>query len=458
MTPDIFGSFGSSSRCSRRAFLRNFTQSRFSSGARWIQERSRTWMSHWLELMFLVDLVLLGVPGLTCSILGTNLGCQHCFARKCQVPKQSLKSQIRWRCCRPLRGLWNLSFSHGIPGHFETTFFEVGNFWGFWSFWAWVSFARSWDPQGRGWCFDTMILLSLSAWQDDCGMATGKSSEAFGVLPDHGFPLGNQTIQIIQAMEMWIFCFPYSMANFLCWRLMEFECRMNCARISKYIRILSTWKVNAFACFAASSWGERIVEVDACCVQLVFGKHDFDCWYFYLRFCKFGIYLLCQYHGEFDRIGFCHFEIWRSGCVEMMRGIGGEGFFFSILGYRRGIARVSPEIRELYCLVLPCLALFCLVPAAATAAGSAVPAAAVAAAYLPTTELRAPQGAHATVVTCRAIGVATALRAWGQRPTLALSGMRAGRCANTPARHVPVMTVCLFGLHHIASVLAPFGW
>ena len=23
----------------------------------------------------------------------------------------------------------------------------------------------------------------------------------------------------------------------------------------------------------------------------------------------FGIYLLCQYHGEFDRIGFCHFEI-----------------------------------------------------------------------------------------------------------------------------------------------------
>jgi hypothetical protein len=52
------------------------------------------------------------------------------------------------------------------------------------------------------WCFDTMILLSLSAWQDDCGMATGKSSEAFGVLPDHGFPLGNQTIQIIQAMEM----------------------------------------------------------------------------------------------------------------------------------------------------------------------------------------------------------------------------------------------------------------
>ena len=47
---------------------------------------------------------------------------------------------------------------------------------------------------------------------------------------------------------------------------------------------------------------------------------------------------------------------------------------------------------------MSCLALSCLVAAAAaattaaTAAGSAGPAAAVAAAYLPTTELRAPQG------------------------------------------------------------------
>ena len=56
-------------------------------------------------------------------------------------------------------------------------------------------------------------------------------------------------------------------------------------------------------------------------------------------------------------IGLCWvFPFWnlRCGCVEMMRGIGGEGFFFSILGYRRGIARVSPEIRELSCLVLSC--------------------------------------------------------------------------------------------------------
>ena len=66
---------------------------------------------------------------------------------------------------------------------------------------------------------------------------------------------------------------------------------------------------------------------------------------------------MCQFHWELDCVGFSPFEIWRCGCVEMMRGIGGEGFFFSILGYRRGIARVSPEIRELYCLVLPCFVL-----------------------------------------------------------------------------------------------------
>ena len=68
---------------------------------------------------------------------------------------------------------------------------------------------------------------------------------------------------------------------------------------------------------------------------------------------------------------------------------------------------------------MSCLALSCLVAAAAaataaTAAGSAGPAAAVAAAYLPTTELRAPQGAHATVVTCPAIGEPCVLEANGK--------------------------------------------
>ena len=62
---------------------------------------------------------------------------------------------------------------------------------------------------------------------------------------------------------------------------------------------------------------------------------------------------MCQFHWELDCVGFCPFEIWRCDCVEMMRGIVGE-VFFSILGYRRGIARVSPEIPELFCLVLPC--------------------------------------------------------------------------------------------------------
>ena len=69
---------------------------------------------------------------------------------------------------------------------------------------------------------------------------------------------------------------------------------------------------------------------------------------------------------------------------------------FSTLGYRRGIARVSPEY-------VSCVALSCVVAAAAaaTAAGSACLAAglaaAVVAAYLPTTELRAPQGVATTL-------------------------------------------------------------
>ena len=109
---------------------------------------------------------------------------------------------------------------------------------------------------------------------------------------------------------------------------------------------------------------------------------------------------MCQFHWELDCVGFSPFEIWRCGCVEMMRGIGGDGFLFSILGYCRSIARVSPDIRELSCLVLSYLVLSCLVAAAAAAAAAAATAATaagssgpVAAAYLHTTELRAPQGA-----------------------------------------------------------------
>ena len=106
---------------------------------------------------------------------------------------------------------------------------------------------------------------------------------------------------------------------------------------------------------------------------------------------------MCQFYWELDCAGFCPFEIWRCDCVEMMRGIGGEGFFFFHF-------RVLPEYCRKYVIVLPCLVLSLLLLLVGLAA-------AVAAAYLPTTELRAPQGARAAVVTGRAIGVATALRA-----------------------------------------------
>ena len=110
----------------------------------------------------------------------------------------------------------------------------------------------------------------------------------------------------------------------------------------------------------------------------------------------------------------------------MMRGIGGE-FFFSILGYRRGIARVSPEIRELSCLVF-CLVLSCRCCCYCCwfCAGFAGPAAAVAAAYLPTTELRASQGAHTAGVTLT-----------GHWP-----GDRGG---NSPACLRPTSNACLVG-------------
>ena len=61
---------------------------------------------------------------------------------------------------------------------------------------------------------------------------------------------------------------------------------------------------------AASSW--------------CFGRHGLEhWWYVYQRSCRFGISLMCQFHWELDCVGFSPFEIWRCGCVEMMRGIGG---------------------------------------------------------------------------------------------------------------------------------------
>ena len=126
-----------------------------------------------------------------------------------------------------------------------------------------------------------------------------------------------------------------------------------------------------------SSWGERIVDVGACCVQLVFWKHFCWSWILLPAFLHVWNLPIVSVPWEFDCVGFCPLAIWRYGYVEMMWGIGGEGFLFSFLGYRRGIARVLPETRELSGLVLSCLA------AAATAATAAT---AVAAAYLAWTD------------------------------------------------------------------------
>ena len=48
------------------------------------------------------------------------------------------------------------------------------------------------------------------------------------------------------------------------------------ATICQTLLLHSTWKPDVFTCFLASSMGERIVEVRACGVQLVFEKHVFD--------------------------------------------------------------------------------------------------------------------------------------------------------------------------------------
>ena len=51
------------------------------------------------------------------------------------------------------------------------------------------------------------------------------------------------------------------------------------------LKIHPIWKLNAFTCFVAFSWGERFLEVGACCVQLVFWKAWFGTLIFYLRSC-----------------------------------------------------------------------------------------------------------------------------------------------------------------------------
>ena len=125
--------------------------------------------------------------------------------------------------------------------------------------------------------------------------------------------------------------------------------------LSKVNHYTPFWKLNAFTCFVAFSWGKDFWKSVRAASRWCFGRHVLEHWYFYLHSCRFGISLMCQFHWELDCVGFSPFEIWRCGC-----------------------------------------------------------AAAVAAAYLPTTELRAPQGAHATVVTCPAIGEPCVLEANGK--------------------------------------------
>ena len=202
----MFGSLGSSSRCSRRAFLRNFTQSRFSSGARRLNSGNESHM----------DIALTWI----------DVSRWPCFARSSEVDIFNFRNKfgLPALCCPEMSGVEAepqvpnpLAMLPPLAWSVKPLIFSWN------SRTLWDDFLWSWEllgllkllslsfictvmgSPGQGmmfWCFDTMILLSLSAWQDDCGMATGKSSEAFGVLPDHGFPLGNQTIQIIQAMEM----------------------------------------------------------------------------------------------------------------------------------------------------------------------------------------------------------------------------------------------------------------
>ena len=77
-------------------------------------------------------------------------------------------------------------------------------------------------------------------------------------------------------------------------------------------------------------WGKDFWKLVRAASSWCFGRHGLEHRYFYLRSCRFGISLMCQFHWELDCVGFSPFEIWRCGCVEMMRGIGGEGFLFSI--------------------------------------------------------------------------------------------------------------------------------
>ena len=123
------------------------------------------------------------------------------------------------------------------------------------------------------------------------------------------------------------------------------------------------WKLNAFTCFVAFSLGERFLEVGACCVQLVFWKTWFGTSRFYLRSCRFGSSLMCQFHWELDCVGFPLLKFGDVVVLKWWRGLAARGSCFPFRvspGYRQSIAGNAAWV-VLPCLVLPCLALSCLV-------------------------------------------------------------------------------------------------
>ena len=149
---------------------------------------------------------------------------------------------------------------------------------------------------------------------------------------------------------------------------------------------------------------------------------------------------MCPFHWELDCVGFSPFEIWRCDCVEMMREIDS---FFPFLGIAGILARVSPEIRELSCLVLSCRCCCYCCWFSWSCCGCCC------CCCLPSRYRAA----------CATRGTRSGRHWLGDRwPTLAWPGMRAGRCANAPGFVWHRRLVCLFGLHpslHLYLWLVP---
>ena len=67
---------------------------------------------------------------------------------------------------------------------------------------------------------------------------------------------------------------------------------------------------------AASSW--------------CFGRHGLEHWYFYLRSCRFGISLMCQFHWELDCVGFPLLKFGDVVALKWWGGLVARGSFFPL--------------------------------------------------------------------------------------------------------------------------------